>query len=486
MFAFTFLVVQSQTLLNLDSCRALAIRNNKQLKIASENVKKASYEKKSAFAQYLPDVSFTGTYMYNQKNLSLLNEDKFLPIGTKMADGTFGFTPDQVAGMTLPNGQWVPVDADGVPFDPRQHPDKIVWKEYTTIPQNEFEMDIHNVWAGVFSLIQPVFMGGKILAYNQITKYAEQLSESQKNAELQNVILKTDETYWQIVSLSNKKKLADAYVDLLRKMNNDVQALIEEGFATRADGLSVKVRLNEAEMAQTKVNDGLNLSKMLLCQLCGIPVENDINLADEFVENISSSKETAAVDINQAFMNRPELQSLNLATKIYEKKEIVSRSEMLPTLALSANYMVTNPNLFNGFQTDFAGMWNVGVVLRIPIFHWGDKYNKLNAAKAETRIKRFELEEAREKITLQINQSVFKLNEARKNIESASKNMENADENLRYANAGFEEGVIPVSNVMEAQTAWLKAHSQLIDAQIDIKLAEVYLKKSIGKLKVEN
>lgn len=473
---------RAQYLLSLDSCRSLAIENNKQLKIASENLKKASYEKKSAFAQYLPDISFLGAYMYNQKNLSLLDADKFLPIGTKMPDGSFGFTPDQIAGTTLPNGQWVPVDAGGVPFDPKQNPEKIVWKEYTTIPKSEFEMDVHNVWAGVFSVVQPVFMGGKIVAYNQITKFAEQLASSQKNTELQSIILKTDEIYWQIVSLSSKKKLTDSYVDLLKKMDSNVQELIEEGFATKADGLSVKVKLNEAEMAQVQVADGLNLSKMLLAQLCGLPIDGEINLADENAETLSVPDVSTAVDINLAMMNRPELQSLDLVTKIYEKKETITRSEMLPSLALTANYMVTNPNLFNGFHNEFAGMWNVGIVLRVPIFHWGDKYQKLNVAKAETRIKKLELEEAKEKIELQVNQSMFKLNEARKNMVLADKNMENADENLRYANAGFEEGVIPLFNVMEAQTAWLKAHSQLIDAQIDSKLAEVYLRKSIGAL----
>ena len=48
---------------------------------------------------------------------------------------------------------------------------------------------------------------------------------------------------------------------------------------------------------------------------------------------------------------------------------------------------------------------------------------------------------------------------------------------------GFKEGVIATSNVLEAQTAWLSAHSEKIDAQIDVKLTEIYLKKSLGTLK---
>jgi outer membrane protein TolC len=277
--------------------------------------------------------------------------------------------------------------------------------------------------------------------------------------------------------------MADSYVELLRKMDSDVQNLIAEGVATKADGLSVKVKLNEAEMMQDKVSNGLHLSKMLLCQICGLDVSSEIALADETVETLPQTyTNTRAIDLDQAYTDRPELKSLDLVKKIVEKKEDVVRSEMLPTLALTANYLVTNPNAFNGFQTKFSGMWNVGVVLHVPIFHFGEKAYNLRAAKADTRIKQLELDDAKEKIELQINQSIFKVDEAGRMLKAADKNIENAKENLRYAQLGFKEGVISALNLMEAQTAWLKAQSELIDAQIEVKLSNTYLYKAIGKL----
>ncbi len=484
LFTATFFIALTsygQELLSLQDCRNLAIENNKQLQIGKENIKKSQSEKKVALTQYLPDISFTGTYFYNQKNLSLLDADRFLPIGTMTADGNFGFKPDQINNQwTSMNGTPVPLDANGQPFNPKQNPEKIMWKEYTTIPKSEFEMDIQNVFAGTLTIMQPIFMGGKIAAYNQITKYAEELAESMQDAGLREVIVRTDETYWQVISLVNKKKMADGYVELLMKMNSDVHEMITEGVATKADGLSVKVKLNEAEMMQTKIENGLRLSKMSLCQLCGLPLENDIRLADESITDFGENSSPILPTINDALMNRPELKNLNLATKIYEKKEQVVRSEMLPKIALAGNYIVSNPNMFNGFQNEFAGMWNVGVVVNVPIFHWGERFHKLSAAKSETRIKKLELEEAKEKIELQINQTTFKMNEAQKKLGFAAKNMENAEENLRYANLGFEEGVIPISNVMEAHTAWLKAKSEIIDSQIEYKLSVVYVNKATG------
>lgn len=331
-------------------------------------------------------------------------------------------------------------------------------------------------------MVQPVFMGGKIVNYNQITKFAKQLAESMNNLQLQDLIYKTDETYWQVISLVNKKKLADAYVDLLRKMDSDVTAMIYEGVATEADGLSVKVKLNEAEMAQTKVENGLALTRMLLAQICGLSLEEDLSLADEKLDNFPVETTQASADLNEAFMNRNELRSLDLATKIYKRKERIALAEMLPNVALAANYFVTNPNVFNGFKNDFAGMFNVGVMVKVPLSGWWEGTYRRNSAKAERRIKTLEWQDAREKIELQVNQSVYKVNEAGKKLIASSRNMENAEENLRRANFGFEEGVIPALNLMEAQTAWVSARSSLIDAQIEVKLTEVYLSKALGKL----
>ena len=174
------------------------------------------------------------------------------------------------------------------------------------------------------------------------------------------------------------------------------------------------------------------------------------------------------------------MKSLDIASKIFEKKEAVVRADMLPTVALTGNYMVTNPNSFNGFQKKFAGSWNVGVMVSVPVFHWGEKQHKLRAAKAETRIKQLERDDVKEKIELQVNQSMFKVKEAQKKLIAASKNKESAEENLSYALSGFKEGVIPSINVMEAQTAWYKAQSDFIDAKIAVRLGQTELSKSLG------
>ena len=448
-FVVTVSCMHAQRMLTLEECRNLAIQNNKELQISGEKIKMADNEKKAAFTKYFPQLSANGAYMWNQKDINLLDMGA---LSSSLSSSLGGLAQ-------LPMIQHL---MSGV--NDMQH------------------LDVQNIWVGNVSLVQPVFMGGKIVNYNQITKFAKQLSESMNNLQLQDLIYKTDETYWQVISLVNKKKLADAYVDLLRKMDSDVTAMIYEGVATEADGLSVKVKLNEAEMAQTKVENGLALTRMLLAQICGLSLEEDLSLADEKLDNFPVETTQASADLNEAFMNRNELRSLDLTTKIYKRKERIALAEMLPNVALAANYFVTNPNVFNGFKNDFAGMFNVGVMVKVPLSGWWEGTYRRNSAKAETRIKTLEWQDAREKIELQVNQSVYKVNEAGKKLIASSRNMENAEENLRRANFGFEEGVIPALNLMEAQTAWVSARSSLIDAQIEVKLTEVYLSKALGKL----
>ena len=418
----------AQHVLTLEECRQLAIQNNKELKISKEKVNIAANEQKEAFTKYFPQVSATGGYMWNQKDMNLFDMDA-VRSSVNGALGSLSQLP--VVGSVL---------------------DKVGEAQH---------LDIQNVWVAGVSLVQPVFMGGKIVNYNQITQYAKQLAESMNNLQLQEVLYKTDETYWQVISLVNKKRLADSYVDLLKKTVSDITLLIEEGFATQADGLSVSVKLNEAEMAQTKVNNGLALTRMLLAQICGLPIEDEMQLADEQIKSLPDQTPSLAADVNEALLNRYELRSLNLATEIYKRKENIVLSEMLPHVAFTANYLATNPNVQNGFKNDFKGMFNLGVLVKVPLTGWWDGTFKRNAARAETRIRNFEYEHAREQVELQVNQSVYKVNEANKKLIMCNRDMEKAEENLRTATLGFDEGAILAINLMQAQTAWVQAHSNL-------------------------
>lgn len=494
--AFLCLTVSSvwaeQKVYTLEECRDLALRNNKGQKIAREEVEKATYEQKAARTKYFPDLSLRGAYVRNGDQLSLISQDMYLPIGT-LLNGSFGFElPTLQADGTIAssqlnnkwtfyNGSVVPLDENGVPFDPRKNPEKLQWKEYTIIPKDELEFDTRNIFLASLNLTQPVFMGGKIVAYNKITELKKDLAQSKLRTLNEDVIVEVDAAYWQIISLNNKRKAVEGLVTLLEKMQKDVDALIESGVATKADELSVSVKKNEAEMTLFKVDNGIRLSKMLLAQYCGLPLEEEFALADESRDEIAIA-EPELYDINEVYKNRSEVKSLQIASSIYEQKVKVERAALMPNVALFGTYAGTNPTTKNGFEKEFGFDWHVGVLVNIPLLHWGENIYTMKAAKCEANIARYKEEEAKEKIELQVSQSSFKQSEAIRKWEVSKRNLERAEENLRYATLGFKEGVIPASNLLEAQTAWLAANSDKIDAEIEAKISEINYQKAAGKI----
>jgi outer membrane protein TolC len=294
-----------------------------------------------------------------------------------------------------------------------------------------------------------------------------------------------DQAYWQVVSLRHKQKLAQGYLDLVKKLDDDVQKMIREGVATRSDGLSVSVKVNEAEMMLMKVDDGLTLSRMLLCQLCGIPVNEQVTLVEEDSDEIAgtfASQQTVGSGFAIATVNRPELKMLQNAVDMGRQTTNILKAGNLPQVLLTGGWLGTNPSVYNSFEHKFKGAWNVGVLVRVPIWNWGDVMYKVRAAKGATTIATLEMEDVREKIELQVSQSEFQVNEANKKLQQAQSSIQRADENLRTASLGFKEGVISSTTVMEAQTAWLQAQSQKIDAEIEVKLSQVNLQKALGTL----
>ncbi len=468
--------VDAQRLLNLDSCRALALRNNKQMSISRVKKEVAANVRKAARTKYLPHISALGGYEFTSKEISILNNDQkeaLSSLGTNLKDGIVSSVGPYAQILPPALQQQLGTDLTRMAGFLDMGGQSIV---------NAFRTDTRNMFAGAILLTQPVFMGGAIVAMNKMADTGELLAANSEEAKRQSTLFNIDQAYWQVVSLRHKQKLAQGYLDLVKKLDGDVQKMIKEGVATRSEGLSVSVKVNEAEMAVIKVNDGLVLAKMLLCQLCGLPVSEQVVLTDEETADLGAVEVAPQMNVEQAFENRPELKMLQNVVDMGKQTTNLLKAGNLPQVMLTGGYMVSNPNLFNGFEKKFAGVWNVGVLVRVPIWNWGDVAYKVRASKGATTIASLQRDEARELIELQVNQSAFKVNEANKKLELAKASTERADENLRTANLGFSEGVISSTTVMEAQTAWLQAQSQKIDAEIDVKLSQVNLQKAMGTL----
>lgn len=458
----------AQMPVSLDSCRALALANNKALRIAEENIRSAGYLHDAAKSAYLPGIDFSGGYAHNQHGISLLGEDAKLP--------TMSFDPKTMSYnynlVTGPDGKPVTNPANGQPIP----------SEVAVIPKEAMSFDTRNVFFGAFTLTQPVYLGGSIRALNQIAKYGEGMARSIKNAAEQEVVYSVDEAYWQVVSLMEKRSLAQSFVNLVDSLRYNVNEMMKEGVATRSDVLSVDVKYNEACIMLTKVDNGLSLSRMALAQICGLPVDTPLTLADEASDGLGADMTIPGSNMADVYARRPDLETLRQGISLMKSKENLSLSSMLPKVVAFGAYSFSNPNVNNGFEKKFGGGFSVGAMLTVPLWHWGGDYNRYRASKAQTRAQELMLKDMEEKVDLQVSQARYSYNEAFKTYSMTQANMKSARENLQNAELAFKEGVLTTDDVLAAQTAWLQAKSELIDSQIGIRLCHTYLSKVTGEL----
>lgn len=429
--------LSAQERLSLEDCRERAKTQSRLLQQRDQDIAAAHARKQEVFTKFFPQVSARGIYLHMQKELHLINWDQPL--------GSFNFLiPDRLRHLGT--------------------------------------IDLRNVYVANITAIQPIFLGGRIRSGYQMASLAEKLQTELRATTATEVENKVDEAYWQVVSLVSKEKLLNQLVALLEQTVKNVDASIEAGVATKADGLSVRTKLSEAEVKRSQVINGLQLSKMLLADLCGLDEGTPFTLADEATLELTLPSQTshADEDLTLAIERRSEIRSLRLVDSIYRKRISLESSSLLPKVYGFASYSATNPNSFNGQKKEFGGQYYLGLMLEVPISDLFSGSLRRRTAQAEHRAKQLELAEARSKISLQMKQALRKADDARRSYDAAMKAVAMAKENMRYAKVGYEEGVIPLLNYTMAQTAWMSAQDSLIDAQIQVLLSESKLKSILA------
>lgn len=479
----------AQQRLSLEQCRQMALESDASLQQEAIQLRMSSYDRKIARAQYYPRISAKAAYLFNDQDINLIPDDvsQILQNGGtlvqeqlsgKMTQLTQAIMSNPAAAMEYMNSpMWQTVLGALSKAD--------VSAALNQIGQSvdqALHLDVQNMVVGAVSLVEPVYAGGKIVAANRIAVLAEELAQSRYDAQESKIIADVSQSYWQIVAIHAKKDLAENYCELLNKMVRDVETSLEAGIATESELLCVKVKANEANTSLLKATNGLKLAKMLLCKQTGLPLDSDIILEDEGCEKIASARLTPKKDMEEIYALRPEIRSLNAASKIYEQKVKVVRADMLPTLAVTANYLVTNPNLNNGFQNKFGGRFSAGVMLSVPIFHGCEANFRTQKAKAEAELYRSRLDDAKNMISLEVEKTMNQLSEANEYLIMTESNLLSAEENLRHAMIGFEEGAVDANTALGAQTAWLKAHTEYIEASIAQHMSDIELQRVQGEL----
>ena len=436
------LITNAQELLTLDQCRQLALDNNKRMVAANKQTQAAHYTMQSYKGNFFPNFTASGTGLYSTANGTFSLPGGNLP--TLMPDAN---------GQPIPNGG------------------------FAYFPGIDLNYKVRTVWMGGVQVEQPIFMGGKILAAYKMARLGKQMAQLNENLTATEVILETDQAYALMVKAQEMSKVAESYHAVLQELMKNVQSAYKHGLKSKNDVLKVQVKLNESELAIRKAENALRLANMNLCHLIGKPLIETLQISDDFPV-IEQALETQVNDITA----RPEYSLLNKQVDMAKQQVKLSRSELLPQVGIRGSYDYVHGLKVNEQRLFDNGGFSVMLNVTVPLFHFGERINKVRASKAQLEQVRMEQADLHEKMYLELTQAANNLDEAKLQTALADRSLEQADENRRISKGEYDAGLEPLSDHLEAQALWQQAYETKVDAHFQLYLSYVKYLKAAGKL----
>ena len=424
--------ISAQTL-TLDSCKALAMRNNAEVKNAALNVEAAREVKKQAFTKYFPNVSVMAGGYYAAKPLFEYGIDDIENANARQWLHNLYYEYGAAIGL----------------------PDRI------TLCEN-------GVMAGA-TVVQPVYMGGQIVNGNRLADVGVAASEYQSQLTNDQVQQQVEETYWQTVSLIEKRKTLRQALTFLDTLHRDVTTAADAGLVTKNDILKVTLKEDEMRSNLLRVENGITLSTMLLCQMIGVEYSEDLTLADTVAASLKREGPSNS-EITDAVYRRTEKQLLDLQVRAEELKKNMAIGESVPHVMIGATASYGNL-VFDHASANALAFATV----QVPLTGWWETAHKIRQQNYLIQKDENERADYVEKMELETRQAWCNVEEARSQVTLAESSVRNAEANLHDTKANFEAGLVPVSELLEAQTLLLQAQNQRTDALIDLKVkAERY------------
>ncbi len=439
---------QAQTL-TVDSCRTLALQYNKQKQQATLKTQQAELTRKSTQALFFPNFSLQGAGLYDTGN------------GTYPLD-----FQSVVAPMTTHLGQLM--QGMGLPVAQLPH---------LNIPPYEIDYKVGWVYTAGVTLRQPIYMGGKIRAAYKMSQTGVEMARQNERLTDAQVIIQTDEAYAQVVKAEELVEVVLRYQGLLEELDKNVESAVRHGLRMDNDRMKVQVKMNEAELQLLRARNGVTLAKMNLCRMIGRPLLSDITVSHAYPMVMD-----AAVLRNTDINDRPEMALLDGQVQLAEGEAKIARSAMLPQVALLAKYGYThglelnNRTLLDGWS--FAG----GVTVSVPLYHFGERTNKLKSARLKAQEMQLQRDEKKELMELELAQASLKVDEAESTLVLAHTALQQAERNMQLCEQQYKAGFETLSDYLEAQAQWQQAYERKVDAQFQQYLSSVTYLKAAGVL----
>ncbi|MDR3194404.1 MAG: TolC family protein [Tannerella sp.] len=447
------MTLQAQTGLTLDSCRAMALTNNRQIKSARMQLQKAGYEVKAYRANFLPRIFAQGIYVFSSSDYRFR---KTYPLfDTEALQGAMNQTPmpdweKQFFGQLFSQAT---VDLD-------------LWLKpnHVTLSGIQFE--------------QPLYLGGKIAtAYKmaKISRRMAQLNIARSDAE---VILKTDQAYWEYVKVRELHQAALKYREAVQSVANDARNAVEAGLVSENDRMKAQVKLGEAQVMVRRAENGMRLAQMNLCMTAGLDLFSSIVPADTLpdVQPLTASLPESLPDVSV----RTEYALLDKQVELKKQQVNLTRSEFMPQLTLGGGYNYFRGIMLNDMKLFDKASFSAILSLKIPLTQWIEGDNRVRSAKADVLLAEYQMQESADLLRMEMVKAFHTWDEALLQVANARDEYLQTQENLRRISDRYEMELETLSALLEAQALWQESWSKYIEAKADLRVAETDYLRTTG------
>ena len=288
--------------------------------------------------------------------------------------------------------------------------------------------------------------------------------------------------YYQLVASKTQIQILDANIQRLEKLENDTRILYNNGFAEKLDEDKVSIQLTNLNTEKVKALNSIEIGYLGLKTLLGMPAKDTLELTEKITEGQIEANILA--DTGFQYQDRKEYQYLELAKKLNEYNIKRYQLSYLPTLSM--NYVYNENAQRQTFDLFVKGRWFntqfVGFNLSVPIFSGFAKDARVAKSKIELRQTNNQLENLKNSIDNEVQQSRINFNTAQNTLRFQKKNMELAEKVYNQTRKKYEIGTGSNIEISAAQTDLITAQNNYLSALYGAIVARIDYLKATGKL----
>jgi len=345
--------------------------------------------------------------------------------------------------------------------------------------------NINDNWASRVGVTVPLYTGGRLSSLIEAAEKESAAATEDLTAGDADLVLETTSAYWDLVTA---RASVEVLVEALRSYDahvEDARNRESHGLAARNEVLAVQVERDRAELARLRAANAARVMEANLARLIGEPDGTAI----EPVESLDSGApaaggEAAGVEplVRQALRDRSERRALESRAEAAEARSRAAKAGSLPRVDFSAGYDYARPNRrILPLADEWNDSWDATVTMSYRFFDGGRTRSEVSRDAALALAARRQLEDLDRRIRLEVTQRFMELDTARASVDVAERNLVSATENRRVASERYSAGVVPSSELLDAETALLRAGLDRTSALADAREAEARLDRAVGR-----